>query len=207
MARAAVLVAIAGSIALAQEQPPSSSSGVTPVWELKKQMAALVEQSKRLTPLLDQVKTSEWPAEAELAYRQQHSAVRKEIEYLAGSASALARDPEKMPLALDSFLRLNTLERTLDSLSEGVRRYQNPALADLIQGAISENGLHRNRLQAYLVELVTTKQDELRISTEEALSCRAAQLRIAPPPPRAPRPVSAAPKPPAPGAAAPERRP
>lgn len=207
MARLAVLIALVGSVALSQEQPVSPSSpGVTPVWELRKQIAALVEQAKRLAPILDQVKPSEWPPEAERAYREQHSAVRKEIEYLAGSATLLARDPEKMPLALDSFLRLNTLERTLDSLSEGVRRYQNPALAELIQGVISENSLHRNRLQAYLVELVATKQDELRIATEEAQSCRAAQLRIAPP--RAPRqPVSAAPKPaPAPAAAAPERR-
>lgn len=179
--------------AVAQPQSQPNAPGVTPVWELKKQIAALVEQSKRLTPLIEQVKIKEWPAEAGQAYREQHAAVRQEVEYLARAASALAEEPEKMPLALDSFLRLNTLERTLDSLSEGVRRYQNPALADLIQGTISENGTHRNRLQAYLIELVATKHDELRVATEEAQACRATQLRIAPAPRAPSRPVSAAP--------------
>ena len=64
----------------------------------------------------------------------------------------------------------------LDSLSEGVRRYQNPALAELIQGTISENLVHRARLRNYLSELVATKQDELRIANEEAQSCRVATM-------------------------------
>jgi hypothetical protein len=151
----------------------TSSPGVTPAWELKKQLDGLVAQTRRLTPLLDQVKPQDWGADG---YREQHKSAQAEVEYLARSAAALAAEPEKMTLALETFLRLEGLERMLDSLSEGVRRYQNPALAELIQGSISENLVHRSRLRNYLSELVATKQDELRIANDEAQSCRATAI-------------------------------
>ena len=168
---AALFLAAASLSALAQAPP-----GVTPAWELKKQLDGLVAQVRRLSPILDQVKPQEWSADG---YREQHKAAQEQVEYLARSAGALARDPEKMTLALDAFLRLESLERMLDSLSEGVRRYQNPALADLIQSAISENSAHRSHLQTYLVELVATKQDELRSANDEAQNCRAAAMNPA----------------------------
>jgi hypothetical protein len=169
--RFAALFLASAPLALAQAPP-----GVTPAWELTKQLDGLVLQIRRLTPILDQVKPREWGAEG---YRQQHKSAQEQVEFLARSAGALARDPEKTTLALDAFLRLESLERMLDSLSEGVRRYQNPALADLIQSAISENSAHRSRLQAYLVELVATKQDELRSANDEAQNCRTAAMNPA----------------------------
>jgi len=159
---------LAALSALAQAPP-----GVTPAWELKKQLDGLVAQTRHLTPLLNEVKAQDWEA---ATYREQHQAAKEQVEYLARSTAALARDPEKMTLALDAFLRLEALEKLFDSLSEGVRRYQNPALADLMQAALSENSAHRAKLQNYLVELVTTKQDELRVANDEAQSCRAAAL-------------------------------
>ncbi|MCC6537716.1 MAG: hypothetical protein IT162_09220, partial [Bryobacterales bacterium] len=179
-AAAMILMASAAGLG-AQSGPGVSAPGVTPVWELRKQLDALVAQTRRLAPLLEQVKPQEWGIEG---YRQQHEETRAQVEYLARSAGALAQDPEKMTLALDAFLRLESLEQLLDSLSQGTRRYQNPALADLMQAAISDNAVHRSKLRGYLVELVATKQDELRAASEEAQSCRAAAL--APPPPPAP---------------------
>jgi hypothetical protein len=164
----AALLFAAASFAFGQAPP-----GVTPAWELKKQLESLVTQVRRLTPLLEQVKPQEWGAEG---YREQHKSALEQVEFLARSANALAREPEKMTLALDAFIRLDTLEKKLDSLSEGVRRYQNPALADLLQSAISENSAHRGRLQAYLVDLVATKQHELRIANDEAQNCRSAAM-------------------------------
>lgn len=198
MTRAVGLVILAASAAAAPMlRAQSDAPGVTPAWELKKRIAALVEQANRLSPLIDEVKPQTWPADAPVAsYREQQLSAKREIGYLAQSATSLARDPEKMPIALDAFLRLSALERMLDSLSEGVRRYQNPALADLMQGMISENSTHRNRLQTYLIELIATKQDELRIANDEAQACRGALLKT---PVRVARPVTAAPaKPPAP---------
>ncbi len=176
------------AIPVLAQAPP----GVTPAWELKKQLDGLVAQVRRLDPLLQQVKVQDWGAEG---YREQHKGAKDQLEYLARSATALAGDPEKMTLALDAFLRLETLERMLDSLSEGVRRYQNPALADLIQSALSENSAHRSRLQHYLVELVAAKQDELGAANEEAQNCRSAAMTSSGGPRRAPPTNSSSKKP------------
>lgn len=171
-----------GGPAWAQTPP-----GVTPAWELQKQLDGLVVQVRKLGPLLEQVKAHEWGA---AGYREQHQSATEQVEYLARSAAALAREPEKMTLALDAYMRLESLERLVDSLSEGVRRYQNPALADLIQAALTENSVSRSRLHNYLVELVSTKQEELRIANEEAQSCRSAALL--PPPAHRGKPAPAA---------------
>lgn len=172
---------LAAMMASAQAQP----AGVTPVWELQKQLDALVAQVRRLDPLLEQMKPEEWGV---AGYREQHKSAREQVEYLSRSASALAREPEKMTLALDAFLRLDALERMLDSLSQGVRKYQNPALADLMLAAVTDNSVHRSRLQSYLTELVSTKQEELRMANDEAQSCRSAALKN--PAPRRATPAS-----------------
>ena len=177
-------------LASAFAQAPAPPPGVTPAWELKKQLDGLVTQVHRLTPLLDQVKPQDWGADG---YREQHKGAKSEVEYLARSADALVKEPERMTFALEVFLRLEALEQMLESLSQGVRKYQNPALADLIQGSISENAVHRSRLRNYLTELVATKQDELRMANEEAQSCRAAAL--AKPLKKPSRPPMAAPAP------------
>jgi hypothetical protein len=150
-----------------------SAPGVIPAWELNKQLDGLIAQVRKLMPLLEQVRTQDWSVDG---YTAQRKAAMEQVEYLSRSAGALAREPEKMSFALDAYLRLDALEKMLDSLSEGVRRHQNPALGDLIQAAISENATHRGRLQNYLVELVATKQDELRIANEEAQRCRSAVM-------------------------------
>jgi hypothetical protein len=184
---ALLFLAASASAQAPAQQPPG---GVAPAWELKKQLDGLVAQVRRMMPLLDQVRPQEWGADG---YREQHKGAKSEVEYLAHSAAALAKEPERMTLALEAFLRLEALEQMLESLSQGVRKYQNPALADLIQGSISENSVYRSRLRSYLTELVATKQDELRMANEEAQNCRAAALAkpiskkpnrpLAPPPP------------------------
>ncbi|MBM3796296.1 MAG: hypothetical protein FJW31_20040 [Acidobacteria bacterium] len=186
---ATILMAAASSGLYAQSATGTAlAPGVTPGWELRKQLDALVAQTSRLAPILDQVKPQDWGIEG---YRQQHQETKSQVEYLARSAGALAKEPEKMTLALEAYLRLEALEQQLESLSQGTRRYQNPALADLIQAAISDNSVHRSRLRNYLVELVATKQEELRASSDEAQNCRAAALNASP------TPVRKAPPPPA----------
>ncbi len=180
----ATILMVASSGLCAQSAPGASPApGVTPAWELRKHLDALVAQTRRLAPLLNQVKPQDWGIEG---YREQHQETKAQVEYLARSASSLAQDPEKMTLALEAFLRLESLEQLLDSLSQGTRRHQNPALADLMQAAISDNAAHRSRLRAYLTELVATKQEELRVANDEAQACRAASF-AAPTPTPAPR--------------------
>ena len=69
---------LAATPLLAQAAP-----GVTPAWELKKQLDGLVLQVRRLEPLMKQVKAQDWGAEG---YREQQKGARDQLEYQIGRA-------------------------------------------------------------------------------------------------------------------------
>jgi hypothetical protein len=157
------------------------SAGVPQEWEVRKDLAALVEQTGRLKPLLDAVKPAEWLEKgAPDAYIAQWKAVVAEGEYLTRSAGELAADPERLTMALETYFRFESLDAQLGSLNEGIRKYQNPALADLIRGAMTDGAPARNKLRQYVVELAGLKEDQLRVTDREAQRCRTMLLQQTP---------------------------
>ncbi len=120
----------------------------------------------------------------------QHGSLKAELGYLTAKLGELEKDPERMTPTLETYFRLQAVESLLNSMSEGVRRYQNPALADLVLGVISESENNRSRLRSYLVELVSTKEHELRIMDGEAQRCRGMILKQPPARPAAKPPAA-----------------
>jgi hypothetical protein len=155
-----------------------AQAGLTPAWEVKKTLDELATQTRRLGPIVNEIRAQEWVANgAPAGYAEQAKSVRNEVDYLIRTSAQLAKEPEKMTLALDTYIRLETLDTMMNSLSEGVRKYQNPALADLIQGILGENDAQRAKLRNYVTELISTKETELRIMNDEAQRCRGMVLR------------------------------
>jgi len=149
------------------------SPGVTAEWDIRKTIQDVIADTNRLRPVLEQIKPQDWVSKgAPQAYVGQWNSTRTQVEGLIGSAGLLSKDPEKISAALDTFFRLQTLELMLHSLAEGVRKYQNPALADLINGIVSEHGANRQRLQQYVVDLAATKEQEFAVIDKEAQRCR-----------------------------------
>ena len=132
--------------------------------------------SKRLDPILDQVKPAEWRDSPD-GYSGQQKLVKVQLQSIAILTQNLAKDPERLPLVLDLFFRYENLEVTLSSLVEGVRRYQNPAVADLITGLRNENSPARQSLKDYVMELAAVKDQEFRIVDQEAQRCRGMLLK------------------------------
>jgi len=158
--------------------PLPAQVGLTPEWEIRKTIDSIKSQSQAVLPVLEQVKPGQWIEQgAPSAYQEQAESIRKEIGYLNQTADSLSQRPDSMKITLETYLRLQSLQSMLNSLTEGVRRYQNPALADLLQGIIGESGAAESRLREYLVELVSTKEDELRIADSEAQRCRGMLIR------------------------------
>ncbi len=159
----------------------AQSAGLPPEWEVRKDLALVAEQTSRLRPLLDAVKPGEWAQKgAPGAYVAQWKSVLDESDYLVRSTQELAKEPERLTLALETYLRLQSLDALLDSLNEGVRKYQNPALADLIQSARSEGAAGHDKLRQYVVQLAALKEDQLRVADQEAQRCRGILLRQGP---------------------------
>lgn len=159
-----------------------TSNGVSTEWDLRKTLDSLNEQSKRLQPILEQLTPQEWVEKgAPDTYVTQWKLAQNELRYLLGASQNFAKQPERMPLALETYFRLEAMESTLGSLTEAVRKYQNPAVADLMQSTINENGNNRQHLRQYISDLASTKEQELKVMDQEAQRCRGMLTRQPPP--------------------------
>jgi ABC-type transporter Mla subunit MlaD len=164
-----LLVFAAGSMSA-----QASSGGVSSEWDIREMLASLQARAKQLAPVLDQLKPAEWARSgAPQEYAGQWTTAKNELRYLLGAAETLAKDPEKLPAALDTLFRMQALDSTLGSVIEGTRKYQNPAIADLVQAIANENDQNRDRLKQYVLDLASEKEHELQVMDAEAQRCRA----------------------------------
>jgi uncharacterized protein YecE (DUF72 family) len=128
----------------------------------------------RLLPLLEQVRASEWIAKgAPETYTTQVSAAREQIRAIGEDRSALAQHPDRMQDCMRALFRVQAFHGSLNSLIGGLRRYQNPALADLIQSVAVEDQEDLGKLQEYILELANQKEQEYLVVDHEAQRCRA----------------------------------
>ncbi len=180
-------------LALAQTPPPAEPS-VAPVWDTSKVVAAFSNQASRLKPILDQLTPKDWVSKgAPQGYVSQWEEVRKELDYVTQSAKSFENDPERLTLALDTYFRWQRLASDLASLVEGVRRYQNPAVGDLMVAVLGENSANRDLLQEHITDLAAQNEQEFAVADQEAQRCRGTVTRTparpAPAKPAAPKPA------------------
>ena len=153
----------------------TASSGVSSDWDVREMLSSLEARARQLGPILDQLKPDDWVRNgAPAQYAGQWSTAKNELNYLVGSAQTLAKDPDKLPSALDTLFRMQAFNSTLGSVIEGTRKYQNPAVADLLQAMADENDHNRDRLKQYLIDLAAAKEHELQVMDAEAQRCRTA---------------------------------
>jgi hypothetical protein len=175
--------------ALAEAQ----SGGVRPDWEIRELAAKLEKNAGTIEGLLGQLKPEEWVSQgAPGAYIDQVKQTRQFNSFLILQAQALGREPAKLSVALDTFLRLDHLQSMLESVTGGVRSYQNASLAELLATTVGQNLAAREQLKEYARELAVEREKEWEIANQEAQRCRAA-LSKKPPAPAPKKPVPAKP--------------
>jgi len=141
-------------------------------------LEALTLQMQHFKSVIERVKPEGWVANgAPQTYVAQWQSVQTEMNYLLGSIDALSKQPERLPLALDSYFRMQAMESTFSSVIEGIRKYQNPAIADLLQAVANENGTNRDRLRQYVQDLAVQKEQEFQVADKEAQRCRGDMMR------------------------------
>jgi hypothetical protein len=179
--KALSLIASAACLACAQAPP----AAVAAEWDISKTLDALSTQAKRLKPILDQLTAEQWVSKgAPQAYVSQWRAAENELGYLVNATSALEKQPDRLTLALDAYFRMQALESNLNSLVDGVRRYQNPAVGDLLMGVLGENSSNRDKLRQYITDLAANKEQEFQVVDKEAQRCRGVLNRQTPAAPR-----------------------
>jgi len=182
------LFSIASAMAI-----PMQAQGVSAPWDISKTVTALSEQAGRLMPVLEQLTPEQWEAKgAPATYTAQWRDVRNEVGYLMNVAKSLRNQPEKLTLALETYFRMQAVETQINSLVEGVRKYQNPAVGDLLVSVMSANSGNRDQLRQYITDLAGTREQEFRVIDQEAQRCRGSLLRQPPSRPAAPKPATPA---------------
>jgi hypothetical protein len=177
---AAVLVSALSCVVTAWAQQPVAQAGDSPRATIPadEQTIALFQRiSKhpaRLLPLLDQVRANDWIAKgAPETYATQVAAAREQIRAIGDDMSALAQHPDRMQDCMRALFRVQAFHGSLNSVMGGLRRYQNPALADLIQSVAVEDQEDLGKLQQYILELANQKEQEYLVVDHEAQRCRA----------------------------------
>ncbi len=179
MVRTAALIFTSCLIASAQQQPAAATSGtVLSEWDARTEITALVNGVRRLKPLLDKITPEEWIKEgAPQAWVQQLRSAKSSVDYLAVSAEQLAQKPDSMPAAVETYFRLEATETIVNSVREGLRKYQSPDLARMIGDVLVDNSNNREKFKAYLLDLANMRAQEFDVMNQEAQRCREAVAR------------------------------
>jgi prophage DNA circulation protein len=142
--------------------------------EIVMALNGISQHAARLEPMLQQVRPEEWIAKgASETYKAQLSTTLQGIGAIQSDMSALAEHPDRMSDGMKALFRVEAVHHVLDSLMGGLRKYQNPALADLIQSVAAEDSADLENLQQYLLQLAVDKEDQFRVVDQEAQRCRA----------------------------------
>ena len=124
----ALLLAIALSTGVrAQEK------GIEPDWDIRPVLKEIAAHAQRMVPVLEQIDAKEMAKNgAPDTYISQLNESVVQTKALATEAAGLANSPDKLSADLATFFRMLSLEKTLFSIEEGIRKYWNPAVADLL---------------------------------------------------------------------------
>ncbi len=164
----ALALGAAGFLSVAQAQVAPSDQPIVAV------LNRIAQRTARLTPMLDQVHTTEWVAKgAPDTYNAQVATAKQQIGAIQSDMAALTARPEAMQDCMKGLFRVQTFHRSLDSLMGGLRRYQNSALADLILSVAAEDQEDLGKLEQYILDLADQKEKEFRVVDNEAQRCRA----------------------------------
>ena len=156
--------------------------------QLKMLFQQIATRATRLQPMIDGVRAGDWVAKgAPDAYVEQNKSLKEQLGAVQSDMSALAQKPDQMAGTMRALFRVQAFHRLLATLLGGVRRYQNPAVADLIESVAAEDQSDLDRVEQYLIELAAQKEQELQVMDAEAQRCRG--ILIKQPPPAKPGPL------------------
>jgi hypothetical protein len=157
------------------QAPPQKQAGLETDWDIGAALQEIGAHAARLLPQLDHIDARSWVDQgASETYAEQLQAAKDQTQSVADGAKALAKNPQRLTVALELYFRMQGIDAMLSSVEEGMRKYQSPASAQALASLQAEAGANRDRLQRYIVNLSAEREQELRVMDEEAQRCRAA---------------------------------
>jgi hypothetical protein len=162
--------------------PNVQTNGLQPDWDVGVILQEISAHATRLLPALDRIDAKAWVEKgASETYAAQLQSSKDQARALADGARTLARNPEKLSACLELYFRIQGLDQMIGSLVEGARKYQDAASADKLAILSAENGTNRGRLQTYIVNLATEREQACAVMDREAQRCRGIMATQPPP--------------------------
>ena len=144
-----------------------------PRWQVEELAQSIVENVETAGKVVVELRPGEWVQDgAPEAYVDQHAALLDEMEQAKLSALALGRQPESLTSAVDTYLWLDRVDGLLASVTAGVRRYYNGAVADLLDSARNRNEDGISTIKAYVRQLAVYVEASMEVANREAQRCR-----------------------------------
>ena len=146
--------------------------------QIKAALAGIAQHAEKIDPMLRQLHPTDWVLKgAPQTYVAQWNAALSQIESIKIDMTNLGQRPDQMSEGLKALIRIGSYHQGLRSLLGGLRRYQNPALADLIESVAAEDQGDLDRMQQYLLELATDREKQFEVVNGEAQRCRGVLVR------------------------------
>jgi hypothetical protein len=156
-------------------------AGIPPVWDVRAMLQEVAAHAERLLPVLAQINAKEWVERgASETYADQLQSCQVQCKAVAELARDLGGQPEKLSAGLDLYFRLHALDMMLVSMQEGIRKYQNPAIADMLAAVAAEKSGQRQGFERFLIELAAQREQQIVLMDNEAQRCRGVLSRQAP---------------------------
>ncbi len=161
----------------------AQQEGMIPRWQVEELTQGIVQNVETAAKVVVVLQPQEWGENGGPdAYVQQHQTLLEEMEQVKLAALALGRDPERLTYAVDTFLWLERVDALLSSVSAGVRRYYNGAVADLLDSARNRNTDGIATIKLYMRQVAAHVEGSMEVAHREAQRCR--EQTVARPEPR-----------------------
>jgi hypothetical protein len=173
----AFCVLLAGGVR-PQQVPPKSTlppvQGLETPWDVRSLLERLKADTNDLKSLFDGLKPQQWLDQkgAPSTYILQWQTAKQQLNDVSVTSGSFAQKTESLPLALDTYFRLEALDVTARSLEEGTRKYGDRPTADRMAQVLAHNFNNRERLRDYLRDLAATAEQNFKVADEEAQRCR-----------------------------------
>ena len=156
------------------QKPASAGQGLETPWDVRKILADLDASNGQLKPLLSQINPHKWSDEkgASSTYIVQWQTAQQQVNDVLTVSRQLALKTEDLPLAIDTYFRMEALEVSTRSLNEGLQKYGDRTIAGKLAQLLAQNFNSRERFRDYLRDLAVSTEQNFKVADEEAQRCR-----------------------------------
>ena len=158
-------------------------AGIENSWDVRDMVDRLVKDDEQLKQVLSQLNPQQWFVEkhAPAAYTVQQTTAIRQVTDVVTVTKFFGNKTDSMPMALDVYFRLEALEDSARTLSEGAQKYADAATAGKLSEAVAHNFNNRERFRDYINDLAKTQEQNFKLADEEAQRCRGMISKEAPP--------------------------